>query len=250
MDKTASRVSDERLAELLDEHKAATDHMRAHPGPLQKKANEWLSVLTELQSIRSLSSDSVSDGSKGVRVKPLEWNKEFGYAARAESPFGVYAITDFAGFDDRYRLDRPNEGQRLCFEDIDQAKAAAQADYEQRILSTLDSGTGGQQGNQPAAYLLCHETGEAKLSMHAISDGDRSYGWEQTPLYPSPTEPKAGVVSDDMVDRAAKRICLATGLDWDSIDDAGPDDHSNNSGDETKGWFRYLAAAALNGVKP
>lgn len=48
----------------------------------------------------------------------------------------------------------------------------------------------------------------------------------------------------ELVESAAKRICLATGLDWDSLEDRG-DIHSDNSGCEAKGWFRYLARAAL-----
>lgn len=52
-------------------------------------------------------------------------------------------------------------------------------------------------------------------------------------------------VSDEMVEVAAKRVCLATGLDYESLEDSGPDDHLNNCSPETKGWFRYLARAAI-----
>jgi hypothetical protein len=48
------------------------------------------------------------------------------------------------------------------------------------------------------------------------------------------------------VTEAAERICRATGLDWESLDDTGPEDEVNGFGPETKGWFRYLARAALS----
>ena len=75
--------------------------------------------------------------STGAVVKGLEWREEFGYAARAESPVGVYAINDFVGFEDRYRLGCPTAGRLLCFTTLSEAKAAAQADYERRILSAI-----------------------------------------------------------------------------------------------------------------
>jgi len=54
----------------------------------------------------------------------------------------------------------------------------------------------------------------------------------------------------DGVEAAARSVCLATGLDYDSLEDSGPDDHLNNSSAETKGWFRYLARAALASRTP
>jgi hypothetical protein len=74
-----------------------------------------------------------------VRIKPLEWARETPTqwkpeTWKAESLFGEYDIQrekdgTFSGF-------APNAGTGL-FNSLDEAKAAAQADYESRIRSTL-----------------------------------------------------------------------------------------------------------------
>lgn len=69
-------------------------------------------------------------------VKPLVWDKSYGYAGRAETAIGVYAIEHFAGQRQAFRvslgMDRISSHAAL-----DTAQAAAQADYEARILSAL-----------------------------------------------------------------------------------------------------------------
>ena len=63
-----------------------------------------------------------------LRVKPLEWRDSYG-VLRAETPFGDYIVTG--------KILRVGvvymEFEQVC----DDPKAAAQADYESRILSAL-----------------------------------------------------------------------------------------------------------------
>ncbi len=262
MDKTASRVSDARLADF-------TTPSSQTRGPTMQ---ECIDMANELQSLRSLSSDSVSDGSKGVRVKPLEWHRVTqGFSLqRAATTFGDYRIWVgddggwFWAFNDQKHSDGA-EGSE------DAAKASVNADYRQRILSALYSGTGGQQpvawqGLSIATEKLVDDFASAlKTKLRAAEikysydDGWRGDDWETKcrrdllrhvlkgdpldvaayaafcwhhqwpttptpldvahfqlvalpPLYPSPTEPKAGVVSEDMVVAALKGLVLLKDL--------------------------------------
>jgi len=74
----------------------------------------------------------------GVRVKPLEWNP-----FRAETPFGYYHVddqTDLSPGELKGRAPFLLAGARVDlarYRTLDEAKAAAQADYEARILSAL-----------------------------------------------------------------------------------------------------------------
>ena len=66
-----------------------------------------------------------------VRVKLLEWRDSYG-VLRAETPFGDYKITGNV----LHRLGNP--APQSVHENEEAAKAAAQADYEARILSALE----------------------------------------------------------------------------------------------------------------
>lgn len=79
--------------------------------------------------------EAIRSGAVLAKVKPLEWREEYGYAARAEHAFGVYAITD-ARVGSPVKLEGGDHVTRW-FASVDEAKAAAQADYEARILSAL-----------------------------------------------------------------------------------------------------------------
>lgn len=78
----------------------------------------------------------------GASVKPLEWQESIeGYAKGqwfADSIFGEYC-TYMHGPSGRAWLQGP-QPLREFFDTIDEAKAAAQADYERRIRSALDGG--------------------------------------------------------------------------------------------------------------
>lgn len=73
----------------------------------------------------------------GVKVKPLEWVEHWGGADddlpswRGKNPLGLHVSVDFIG---KYKLDRHSDAPQ---DELEAAKAAAQADYSARILSAL-----------------------------------------------------------------------------------------------------------------
>lgn len=131
-------ISDERLAEMLaeveiEQENAVADAEADQNPQLAVDAvgefalSEVSSILTELQSLRAQG---------GVRVKPLEWDNNGVPHTKAVSAVGLYTINVTSGH--RYQLNRNYTTPGSFFDTIEQAKAAAQADYERRILSTLD----------------------------------------------------------------------------------------------------------------
>lgn len=134
-----TKISDERLAELDN---SACDQIARHPDGLwsDMSAAEAHSVFTELQSIRSQPEPA------GVRVKGLEWVGEEGLPGRDISaeptPEIRYTVRhlDMDTFDVILNTDLGSKWFRNDGEihaSYAQAKAAAQADYERRILSAL-----------------------------------------------------------------------------------------------------------------
>ncbi|UXN70946.1 hypothetical protein N8A98_07085 [Devosia neptuniae] len=224
MDKTASRATC-TCAEVAGENPDCAIHgiaavisdLRQRSDGASHSAADWLEQYADdrRHSLRSLSSDSVSDGSKGVSeiVREIE-----------------------------ILLDNCH-----VVEDIDIAAQHEGVLVLVRILSAiaLDSGTGGQ---QPVAWLHVLHKGdggpEEVVSVETSAedvfgvqgrDYDPSYFTISTPLYPSLTDPKAGVVSEDMVERAL-----------DAFDNA--DDTFTREG--TLEALRAALTAALNGDKP
>jgi hypothetical protein len=74
----------------------------------------------------------------GVRVKALKWEEEYGYAGRTETGIGVYCIEFFPGQGQPYKLHNVFD-EKSYHPTLEAAKAAAQADYEARILAALDT---------------------------------------------------------------------------------------------------------------
>jgi hypothetical protein len=73
----------------------------------------------------------------GVRVKPLEWREEAKHWLRASSVLGAYSITEYSGMrSEGFKLEYGG-GLTSYFNNLDEAKAAAQADYSARILAAL-----------------------------------------------------------------------------------------------------------------
>ena len=75
-----------------------------------------------------------------TRVKPLKWS-QFNGRIGAYTPFGgSYVINYRAGMKQPFALEQRGFSGSLTqyYENGDDAKAAAQADYEQRILSALE----------------------------------------------------------------------------------------------------------------
>ena len=80
---------------------------------------------------------------KAALVKPLVWGTTSYGSPEALSVAGTYRISDAwdGGFNvNRGNLSFQSEDGRKNFPTITEAKAAAQADFEQRILSTLATG--------------------------------------------------------------------------------------------------------------
>lgn len=73
---------------------------------------------------------------QAVRVKPLVWRGEI--TKYAQSPFGAYTIDQTRATPTRFIWSAPI-GDWMTVETEAEAKAAAQADYERRILSALDA---------------------------------------------------------------------------------------------------------------
>ena len=80
-----------------------------------------------------------SAGGETVKVKPLEWSP-VGPRLEATSFFGVYSVCDIGNYV-HLRLHPgllvPHVGDAYHSQTVEGAKAAAQRDYEQRILSAL-----------------------------------------------------------------------------------------------------------------
>lgn len=131
----------------------------------------------------SLSSDSVSDGSKGVRIKPLEWGKTSYGTPEVTTVVGVYRINEsMAGgwsVVTGKRVLTTGDG-RVNFPSIPQAKAAAQADYEQRIRSALDSGTGGHESEivSPQPKAVTDTLSETMWGEVVFEGEDNSFLWQ------------------------------------------------------------------------
>lgn len=80
---------------------------------------------------------ALAERAGGVKVKPLEWNH--GYASVMFG--GGYLVTYYAGMEEPAKLETRGwwDGEpNGYFKTVDEAKAAAQADYERRILSALE----------------------------------------------------------------------------------------------------------------
>ncbi|MDP5216735.1 hypothetical protein Q5Y75_05850 [Ruegeria sp. 2205SS24-7] len=76
-----------------------------------------------------------------VKVKPLEWcNSVDGRGQIAVTEVGQYAVFDEGS--PRWAFSKRGGYTYHPTKDIDEAKATAQADYEKRILSSLDTQTG------------------------------------------------------------------------------------------------------------
>lgn len=90
-----------------------------------------------------------NEGRKSVKVKPLVWGEthddrgdglsEHNGGYWSNSPFGDYEISMGLGPDGEYWSASDEGGSEIgAFGDPDSAKAAAQADYEARILAALE----------------------------------------------------------------------------------------------------------------
>lgn len=120
------------------------------------------------------------------RVKPLVWEDE----QTTTTPFGRYCINET--MDDRFCFARSSyptyDQDDVNYETLEEAKAAAQADYETRILSALESAPA-----IPAGYKLVPiEPTEAMLKAgvpHTEGDSSLPYSLYRAMLAAAPEAP-------------------------------------------------------------
>ena len=141
--------------------------------------------------------------SGAVKVKQLEWEEthtrrsdedpttEWNGGFEADSALGYYEISTGIGSDAYYWAVTNPLGDNVGsdFEDPSYAKAAAQADYERRILSALEpAAQEGHQDDEPVAWGVVYRGKIVAVSLHK--------GYHYTvPLYARPTE---RAVTDEM----------------------------------------------------
>lgn len=189
-----NRVSDERLAALLAHEEPV--------GPLNgsMSVREARSILTELQYIRS-------KPVAGVEVKPLEWTKS-NVADRwtAQHAFGQFEINRIPyKREDGCQFSWMRGIYSEYFITIEDAKATAEADYRQRILSALslpEQEPVAWEGYWPGAGSIDSVT--RLTSYRPTMEKWKADEAEITPLYASP-QPEA-VITEEMVERGARAL--------------------------------------------
>ena len=96
-------------------------------------------------------SAALAAGAPGVKVRELAWREDRLSFWTATTGFvAVYGITEYAGMKEPFMLSSPMMAEFVHYATLEAAKAAAQADYEARILSALE----------PAPSALVAEPGE------------------------------------------------------------------------------------------
>lgn len=127
----------------------ALDNLRVHQRQLDMDGVEvavsrqaLCEVLIGVESALSAALPLTAPPARGqVEVKALEWRGSEGVWAKADALFGAtYRITEYAGMAKPFKLETVGfVGPSGHYELLNEGKAAAQADYERRILSALTS---------------------------------------------------------------------------------------------------------------
>lgn len=127
-------------ADVKDRHIAA---LEAENARLKQLLGDAKQALTNEQVAHGNTIRQRTEASAAVKVKPLDWKDGRNCECSAETVVGLYEV----GFDDGWwaQLEggatwdwEPDRDPR-SYEGPDAAKAAAQADYERRILSALQA---------------------------------------------------------------------------------------------------------------
>jgi len=141
----------------------------------------------------------------GGKVRALEWRGSEGIWHKADAAFGgYYRITEYSGMRKPFKLETCGwwsvEAAGL-YESLDGAKAAAQADYERRVLSALEP-TKSEGGQEPAAYRYRYVDPVSGAPVWRYSDrlwnGQRPT--ESQPLYTRPAE-RTVTEADSLIDQ-------------------------------------------------
>lgn len=96
----------------------------------------WSPVSGGTQGIEYIRADLAQPAQ--VRVKPLVWEERDAHFHAAQSQIGVYYLTDYKGMVVPFKLECPSQISSRNYTSIDDAKAAAQVDYEASILAALE----------------------------------------------------------------------------------------------------------------
>lgn len=231
-------ISDERLAEMLNVIGDPVEQLS-----ISLPSTDLHRALTELQSLRAIPRG-------GVKVKGLEWHSDkFGHVA--ESLFGTWWVRNPFS-DGRVQLEGPfGHSMHKCAEE---AKAAAQADYERRILSALvynESPVGEaqvglpvasetqcaiEQEQEPSGWLINFSDGSLEFAFTEEDIEDRIADMKEgeatwKPLYLSPSDCE-GKVTEEMIERAYEAFVAA--CEWSDWDEP-----------EVRGYLRTALTAAL-----
>jgi hypothetical protein len=146
-----------------------------------------------------------------VRVKPLEWHDN----RHAQSILGVYSINSWSS--GAFSILRPNKGypDNNSFPTVDEAKAAAQADYESRIFSALSNPSAAAESNASVEARLREDKLAAERQyLEEIADG----AWGDNPLTQSAAKERLAALS--AVGDEAKKS--EGGVDWDDVRGIAP----------------------------
>lgn len=201
-DEIAGPKSAERVDELLGWFKR---YLEGHANP------KWLvahaaELAYALQSLRS----SIPGG-VGVKVKKLKWQTLTpGFSLqRSACLLGDYRVWEDADGAWEWALNDEKHSDG-CEETPDAAKAAAQADYERRILSALTE----QQGEAVAWQSKLGPQGKWADDPLGFDADFRAKsieaGAQYRPLYAAPSNP---VISDEWLRDTAMNVMLATEVD-------------------------------------
>ena len=127
-------------AALREARETILDLIHARNSDAEGSDEDWTAEIDAALASRPASSDV------RVVVKPLEWRKQSGACEIADTPWGAVAVQDesHALAPKRWGWWMVGSGEDDSPSgygiDIDAAKAAAQADYERRILSAIIGG--------------------------------------------------------------------------------------------------------------
>lgn len=92
--------------------------------------------IVDYESAKKAVRSAFEEGQSSPKIKRLEWEKGDGEYWEAITPIGTYSITfDFGVYVALYDMDNAVDGE---WRSLAKAKAAAQADFERRVMECLD----------------------------------------------------------------------------------------------------------------
>ena len=124
--KTAEKILDNVMCCTIEED-----------ADLDIKSNYYYQHDDVVKAIEQAQKEAFKDGQSSHKIKQLEWVGYENFHGRksylSKTPFSSYDVADGG---DHFTMFSPNK--RLRFASADEAKAAAQADFEKRIKECLE----------------------------------------------------------------------------------------------------------------